>query len=222
MRMNLLCENSSISQIPNRATEHAPNAREFHARFVSVGLSQPFFYSSIKISLGAGNDSVALDGEMSPYNVSVDLGEGDDSFGGSQRWFGAVDIFGGEGRDRISLVGEFEGRVRIFPGGGRDRVYLSGYAQRGFELDDSGSGGFSVLENVTARRGSIIALGNAADRLSITNGRFIEPLTIFAKGGDDLITIDGFISNAPSPIYGGAGDDTFDLSGERINLSTIQ
>jgi hypothetical protein len=188
----------------------------------TVGLGEPFYYSSIKINTLAGNDSVAIVHEMNAINLSVDLGDGDDSLGGSQRFFGAVDVVGGEGRDRISLIGDFEKRVRIFPGGGRDRLYFSGYAKRGFEIDDSGSGGFTVLENVTARRESTIALGNASDRMTILNGRFVEPLTVFAKGGDDQITVDGFISNVPSKIYGNGGDDIFKLNGERINLSVLQ
>ena len=183
----------------------------------TVGLGLPFFYSSIKMSLGAGNDSVAVNGAMSGYNLSVDLGDGDDAFGGSQRSFGAVDIFGGDGRDRISLVGSFERRVRLFPGGGRDRTFFSGEAQRGFDLDDSGSGGVTRLDNITAGKSSTIALGRSADVLSINDSQFFE-LQVFAKAGNDSININNILCERQSSIFCGDGDDRFTPPRERLNL----
>lgn len=160
----------------------------------------------VTVATGAGNDYVNLSKLTMPYSVKVDGGAGNDTIEFHNSTFGATDVYGQAGNDTIAFNNITQGKwLQVFAGDGKDTTGLKSLrARRGFSVSDSGTGGNTGFNNVSAAGQSWFTTGNGNDTFSIANSTF-DAFSAKLRGGSDTAVVRGTTFNTYSPIDGGEG-----------------
>jgi len=165
----------------------------------------------VTVATGAGNDYVNLSKLTMPYSVKVDGGAGNDTIEFHNSTFGATDVYGQAGDDTIAFNNITQGKwLQVFAGDGKDTTGLKSLrARRGFSVSDSGTGGNTGFNNVSAAGQSWFTTGNGNDTFSIANSTF-DAFSAKLRGGSDTAVVRGTTFNTYSPIDGGTGKNNVD------------
>ena len=188
--------------------------------------------------VGYGSDDVApLPPGAKPYDIVVDLGPGDDFFGGSDVKdvaFGQAGndvIYGGGGNDWLSGGEDYPlghpaspgpGYDQVFGGPGSDVIYDGDLtSNRGPDvLDGGGNPGDQDFVYYYARTGSMtldLADAGASQGESGENDTVRDFERAWTGDGADTVTGNAAVNT----LYTGTGDDVIDVSGDPGNADLV-
>jgi len=197
------------------------------AQFVTANVK------SIRATMGAGDDVLAMGGFRLKKRLHVDLGEGDDrvslfhntlrgrvTFQGGPgndsviaeagtKFMRGVRIGTGEGDDTVRIAdSEVHGRMRMFTGSGADRVELhrDGFTDLGSLAVRTGAGDdwFEVI-GCTFQAHVHLLTSDGEDTVYFTTSRFRRPVTIKTGPLDDEIELERATFDAALNVNGGGG-----------------
>jgi hypothetical protein len=193
-------------------------------RFNGVNSSSVLFngITSLKGTLGAGDDSVKLQDGLSLNNVTLQLGEGaNDVEVNNVTLTGTLAVTGGQLADTLTFDSVALKTVTLNTLGGDDAVEFRAVNVSGAVTVNSGLGLDSVETNLgtggvsSTFAGKVtINTGVDADDVHLSHATF-GGLSVVSGAGNDSISLDTVNVNAALKLDAGAGDDD-------VTLNTVQ
>ena len=174
-------------------------------------------FGDIVVKLGRGNDELRVEDAHVLGNLTIDLGDGDDSiaFGGTlgNRQIYAVTSIMLPPRDETPL--EVQGDLRIALGAGNDNVDQSSTTVHGNERIETGSGNddvflHSLYGNNVIDAALSVNLGEGADLATLSAFHVGGSAIVYDNSGDASIVLGGNVDGS-AVIKTGGGNDRIGL-----------